>query len=663
MVSYSVITTHFNMKIPGDNRWTQTNEGDKFGVLHDTQNIATDLPGSLKLSKKGFSLYTSDDDVDLAYILALPYFNNSYVAVTDDELFTFDINAGNVAQIGSSPVTTLATDAQVFNSRLYVTLGGNLDYWTGSAWGGNQKTLTSGVPHPMCVYEDANNLAIGNGNTVLILDTSHTTLLTVTFPAQYQVTTLKYRNGFIYAGTKHLNGGDAKVFVFDNQDTGSEYEINTGSNWVFSMTEYGNSVVFVTEKGQLLHAQGSSAVPLGAFPVYHDPDAIWQGSGGLSLNGKVMHRGMATVGDTIYINIDGSLASGFLPEMKSGLWVFDPAVGLTHRASHSVDRYVEDSGITATSSVITTTSAHNLKSGDCVQFGTVSGLTGVDNAVKYYVDVQSTTTLKLCLSRKALANGNYVEIAGTATTDSLIYVPNTDWRAGFGGAQGAIALTTPLEAQLLMWESPVVWGSRIEDLDGNTVYSINGLTDSFNIGSCSTQRIYSDQIEQTWQEVYAFIDGVHNSVEEIVLKVKDGNKVGYPTNVYRGVWGSANTIHSVNTTYDEDEWDDIEKGDEINIVDGYGRGYSCHVVTKETGGTFVLTLDESIGTAEKPVYFYVDSFRKVAKVGNGRREDYIKASDLKSKKSWIKLKAEMRGFGTELSHFDLSNTVHKKRSG
>lgn len=646
------------MKIPSNNNWFQSNEDDIFGNLHETQNISCDKPGKLTLSKKPFALYTSDDDANLAYVLNISYYNNNYIALTSDELFSFNINGGVTTQIGSSPTTSLSSDAQVVFSRYYITTSTTTDYWNGSSWAGNQETLTTGVPHPMTVFDSlpTYKLSIGNGNSVIQLDNGGNTGQALTLPAQYQVTTMRYRNGYLYVGTKHLNGGDAKVFIWDGNTGNANYEVPTGSSWVFSMCEYGNTVAFITEKGQLLLVNGTQATQLAALPVYYDPNAIWQSSGGLTLNGKVMHRGMVSIGDTIYINIDATVDSGFIPEMKSGLWVYDPQNGLTHRSYHSSDRWVEDDGITASSSVITTTAAHGLKTGDTIQFTVVSGLTGVDTQVPYYVDVQSTTTFKIALSRKALANGNYVEISGTATSDAIIYVPNNDIGTGYDVLPGAIAHTTPNEAQLKMWSSPVVWGSACSDLDGNRLYTLQCFTDSWNIGTLSTQKIFTDNLLETWKKVTAFVFGIYNNNEQAILKYKK-ETTNDENIVYRGVWANTNTIHSISSTYDEQEWDDIEIGNEINIIDGYGRGYTAHVLSKESSSsTFVVTIDESIGTAEKPVYFYIDNYRKIQSLSSDRtHKNLLEWAWSAIKSPFIQLKVELRGFQTEFVMFDVQN--------
>jgi hypothetical protein len=195
------------------------------------------------------------------------------------------------------------------------------------------------------------------------------------------------------------------------------------------------------------------------------------------------------------------------------------------------------------------------------------------------------------------------------------------------------------------------------------LYTVNGLSDSWNIGRLTTQRIYTGDVTQTWKKVVTFLEGCHLSNEEVLVKVKSSGEIGYPTNIFRGDWTSATTIDSTASTLDEDEWNDIEDGDEITIVDGAGRGYTTHVsgTPSESGGVWTVTVDESIGTNTKPVNFYVDKFKKIKAYDNTRETvDYILSVLSSIKSPWIQIKLELRGFETEISMFDLISSADKR---
>lgn len=654
------------MKIPSNNQWTQTNEGDLFGVLHDTRNITIDQAGKIQLTKKPISLYNSDDDDRLDYGLSLVYYNSSYILITDDAAFEFDIAAGSLSKITSSPTFDLNGDALVFNSLLYISQDDDLCNWNGSSWNTSLKSLTTGVPHPMAVFDSqpTYKLAIGNGNQVITLDTSHNTNSTVlSLPSQFQVTTLRYRNGYLYIGTKNTAGGEARVFIWNGDGTNAQYEVPMGASWVFSMTEYRSTVAVMTDTGELSLINGSMKERLAALPVFYAPDVRWQGSGGLSLNGKVFNRAMTTIGETIYINVEGETDTGFLPEMKSGLWKYHPDSGLNHRAGYSTDKFVEDTNVSLSDSTLTTSAAHNLVSGDSVVFSGTSGLTGVDTGVVYYASVVSSTEIKLALSRRSLENSNFVTIGGSPTSsDKLVYTPNTDYGPLYNTASGAVMRTVIDETPLRNWTSEIIYSGRTKAPDEDTVYVICGLSDQYNVGTLSTQRVYSDGPSDTWKELYAFIDDALTSSDEVVIKFQNEYQDAKPTLALAGTWGSANTIHSTSTAFDEDDWSSVEEGDEVYIVEGYGQGRSAHVTNVSTSSnTYVLTLDESFGSAGNETSLIAENWIKLGTYTKDRMDaDYVRtAITPEGKSAWVRVKLELRGFQTKIAHLLLTNGTNK----
>jgi len=646
------------MKIPEEHKWSQTNEGDIFGTLHSAKNVTFDDFGKLTLSKKSFNIVNSAvDDSGFGYLLSIPYYDDSYIAVTDDEIFQVNLTTTGVSSIAFSPQVVMNSDALVFNSLLHVTTDTQLSTWNGSSWTNTRLpvALTSGVPHVMEVFESqaTYQLAIANGNKVQTYDTSYNANSTVlTLPSYQQVTTMRYRNGYLYIGTKNINGGEARIYMWNGNGTAAQYEVPVGCSWVFAMTPYKNTVAVVTSQGILGVVSGSELVQLSAFPVYYHPNLRWQGSTGLLLNGRVFNRGITTIGDRIYLNVDGRLSEGYLPEMRPGLWVFDPRVGLYHRSNSSATRYVNDSGITASDSVITTTSAHGLKTGDAVMFSVVSGLSGIDNDVIYYAKVESTTTLKIAKSHKALNNVNYVTITGTVTSDALLYVPNTDNGDGYTGVtSGAVTPTVYNEAIGNLWVSEVVWGSRVDDVDGTAVYGLNLFVPSYTTGFFELQRIYTNNIKQSWNKFISFVDKFVLDNEQFISKYRAGKKE--ETKVMEGVWLNTTTINSV--SLDQDPWEDIEEAAEIVIIDGYGRGYSAHVTEiNQSTNTYSVTIDESLGTANKSVFFYVTNYKKEMSHVANDEENVNSSAD--SESSWLQPKIELRGFEIAVAINDLENT-------
>lgn len=646
------------MKIPSNKLWSQLNEGEYSGILNDTKNMALDTVGQAKLSKRPVAVMSSALDADFGYVMAIPYFGGSYCVVTSDAVWQGNLDGTDfIQETDFTPSSTLSTDALVFNDRLVVTGDANIDDWDGAGDDlYNHEALTSGVPHPLCIFDSVPTykLAVGNGNTVKLLDTSYVASSTVlTLASQFQVTTMRYRNGYLYVGTKTTDGTEARIFIWNGSGSNAQYECPVGCEWVFSMTEYGSSVAAIVSSGQLGQVSGSSFLPLAALPVFHNPHAKWQGSSGLTLNGKVFNRGMITLGNTIYMNIEGEADTGFVPEMKSGIWVFDPEVGLYHRATTTTDTVIQDGTFTITDNTITTTSVHNLKTGDAIQFITLTGITGVSASTAYFVTVLSSTTFKISLTRESVAAGRYVEVSGTVSTDKIVRFPNTD--AGFviSATSGALASTSINESGLDMLSSEIIWGSRTEDESGTATYALNAFHDSNNVGSFTTQRIASDNIEQTWNCVYPFLDGILTSEDKVIIKKQTKHQ---PTRIeLAGVWLDANTINSTSLY---SAWGDIEEGDELVFTEGKGQGRTAHVTAIEaSSGTYSITVDENIGTANSTASLYRTNFKKVGEYGTDKKEnEFIKAQIIEANTSpWIKIKCELRGAGTALNQLELPN--------
>lgn len=640
------------MKIPSNNLWTQTNEGKKLGVLGDTFNVNLETPGQLQGAKKSVAHLHTDLQTDLGYLLALVYYADNYIAVTQNESYSFSLTTNTTTSI-SQPNLGVNSDAVICYDRVYASTNSNLAYYDGS-WTTSIEALTSDVPHPLEVFDSlpTYKLAIGNGNTVILVDSSGNKDSTVlTLPAQFRVTTMRYRNGYLYVGTRNIYGGEARIFIWNGSGTNAQYEVPTGATWVFSMTPYRSSVAFVTDRGNLLYINGSSAEELASFPVAYVQNTKWQDYQGLQLNGKVFNRGMTVVNDSIYINIDGEVDIGECLEMKSGLWVFNPEVGLYHMATASSDRVRVDSAITISSNEITTAADHYLKTGDGVLF--TSAVTGTTSFRTYYVYVTGTNKLKIAKSRKALQNGEYMTISGTG---SLMYAQNRD-AGGRNHTSGAIGHIMTQEQLPQLFAGEIMFGARVTNLDGTDKYTVQILTDSYNVSRFSTQRIYSDNIEQSWQHAYGFVDGVRLTDEKILVKEQiDNQEIQLPV---VGTWLTTNTINvEISGDYDMSS---VKNGDEVVITDGYGRGYSTAVNGDPESSSSVtsIVLKESLGTIGESVTFYTTPAKLMSTITNtNMKKGYFQVPLMKGASPWVVLKAEMRGFQPDLAHMELLNKVH-----
>lgn len=644
------------MRIPSNNQWTQTNQGTVLGTLHSTFNANLQTPAEFMGAKKSVAFLHENTHTNLTYALAIVYYNSDYIVITSDEAYTFGLTTTTASTISSYPsAVSVNSDAVVCFNRLYISVDTNLSYWDGSSWTNSIETLTTNVPHPMEVFDSLTTfkLAIGNGSSVLLVDSSgNKSSDELLLPNQYRVTTMRYRNGYLYVGTRNIYGGEAKVFIWDGTGANANYEVPVGASWVFAMTPYQSSVACVTDKGQLLYINGSSAQELAALPIYYTPNTRWQDNLGLQLNGKVFNRGIDVVGDSIYMNIDGEVDIGTCNEMKSGLWVYNPNVGLYHYAQASSDKIFADSAFTVSNSEITTAATHYLKTGDAVVFTNITGLTGVTQDQTYYAYVTATNKLKISTSREALQAGVYVTLGGSVTSETLMYAQNRDHGIR-NHTSGAIGRIVSQERVPELFAGDIMYGALVDNLDGTNKYTVQILVDSWNITRLETQRIYSNNVTDNWQKYGVFFDGISLDNEKIILKVKTKGK---PTKVISGTWLDVDKINTTSTLADA-----IDVGDEITIVDGYGRGYTAHVVTKSQSSTvYSFNIDESLGTVGQSLSFVSEPYKKVGVYTNVRDyESHIYKILDNLKTNWIQLKAELRGYQPEVHELELTHKVDK----
>lgn len=649
------------MKIPSNKQWTQDNSGDVLGILGDTTNMAMDTNGKAILARKSVWIAGTQQDNGFGYPIAINYFDDRYVVLTDDDIGTFNLPNPTFDDALWAPSGGLYSDAVIFNSLYTVSTSTSIYTWDGGTlsgdWDDRSASLTASINHPLEVFGVL--LACGNGNTVKLFNTSYTLTQTLTLPTEHRVVTMRAVGNYLYIGTKNLNGGNAKIYVWNGDSTLFDYECEVGASWVFSMTPYLSTVAAVTSQGQLGIVNGTTFEELAGLPVYHDPHARWTGGTGLTLNGKVFNRGMCTIGSTIYLNIDGDVDSGFIPEMKSGIWVYDPDIGLYHRGTGSEDLMVSDNSLTRSGDTLTTSAPHKLKTGDAVCFDTIFALTGVTAETTYYVTVVSPTQIKLSQSRKGVQNQNYITLGGTPTSDDLIYCENND----FGlrdVTSGAIAPTVYSETPHPNMTSEILWGSRFAFQDGTAdEYGIFSFADSWNVGSFTTQRVYTDNIDQNWKELYNFIDGLTVDTEEVVVKIQTNYEP--PSDQLNGVWLNSNTLNN-SSANDFSAWSDIEVGYEIVVIDGYGRGRTAHVTEVNTSSSTVsLVLDEDIGTINGACDVYYTTFKKVGQnlTVNNKTKEKVKSVIENVVSPWIAVKIELRGYGLAVNMMEMSNVINK----
>jgi hypothetical protein len=343
------------IKIPTDNGIIiQPNQGDFRGNIWASWNMDfLSNPGAIRVSPMTIIQYTGDATfsypsayvvnsmgtagTDIAWVLAGQYLYFTSSGTLLSSLTKDTTGSSPTCIIGRSDMvnwidSTGATDILVVSldtSIMTLTTGGS---WTGRLSG----ALTTSLPHPM--YVGFNNLlAIGNGNQVKFYDTSWTATHIITIPKDMQVVWIRGSNSTYYIGAKNIRNSRAKIYSWDgsSQNFTNDYRINGSETFAGCVL---NEVPYtINEHGELLALSGAGFTKVAQLPVYNTDYVLNSGLPGASSYLGVYPNAMVVQDSRIHIGINGGIGSytQYLESQLSGIWVYEPTIGLHHKYSIS----------------------------------------------------------------------------------------------------------------------------------------------------------------------------------------------------------------------------------------------------------------------------------------------------------------------------------------
>lgn len=657
---------------PTTRQWTQTNNGEILGTLFATQNINFDQAGYLKLAYRPTALFHNVSSFDtitsIDYLAGSP---SAYYAMTGGHVFQFQSSGSTPTDLnGSGRAGSIKFDGRVWQGRWYISQTTSFSYYDGSSWTTGLGSLSNSTsPHPLCVFESLNYLAIGDLNTVKLYNTSHVLQTTLTIPSNFEVRWIRYLNNNIYIGTRNIYGGDAEMFVWDGTGSAAQGSYAIHGNWIFSGEVYESSIAVITSRGQLLKFNGGGFASLANLPVYYTPYS-WYGGTGYT-NGKVEQRGMVADGDMLYINLDGSIFGEqvYLPNQPSGLWVYDPNVGLYHRAGQSYSKARITSSVSWNTSTDTATIAsYSAPTGTMVYFtGTSAGLI----SGRYYFLIRVTsTTLKLALTYDDAIAGTAVDVTSNPGFDTLYFQENLDFGNSYMSQvqSGAVSIISDLDANPYssgeMTSSQIMWGAaNIENATQSaSVKTLQTLTRGENRGFFITQKISTYKLLDTWQKIFARFNNVFEGNDKVIIKYRIKNRKGLPIRSMAES-GTGATWTSTTTFTTTSDLTQAQDGDEINIIGGSGAGNLVHIsgTPSYSAGTWTVTVDAAPwGVATSDVSsFIVDNWKKIGTGTESNTQNFVEVAipQLGNRSTWIQFKVELRGnAGTVI--FDNLNIVN-----
>lgn len=625
-------------------KYSQTNSGDFSGNVRQTKNVSFySKKGYIQLERRTRMISDNSTLTDLITnsgesILKIVTLSTKIWVMGTKTLYTLNsatLTATEDATSGtpSLALTTTSNDMFPFIGNLYVVNGTNtLYYFSSSAW--NTVTIAP-LAVALCVFENLSSLAMGGGNQVQLLDGTNTAYTTLTLPQGYSVNSMAWNNNKLYIGV-YGDQRDGGVFEWDG----------IGNTWnyfwpvkgiVMSVVKYGIGVAFITSRGELMYLDTSPRM-IAAFPIFYSRKP-WQNDVNFAKTGgfdRILNGGIVVDRDLIYMAVDSnyvlsspssdSTADYFENDFPSGVWCYDPAVGLHHKYSVGPSTLINSGAIT-TSNVNTSTGVITIPSSICPDTGTPvfyndgdggSGtlLTPLSFATRYFVIKLSGMTLKLAASRSDALAGTSIALTGTGNnSQSLQFCPNDDF-GGINQQPRALYLMniylggTPATyvGNTLLIGSLIAKGTSFSNTGIHAVASKQE-----NRGYFTTTRMQSNKaLTDTFQKIYLKFRPLVNPEDAIIVKyrkVKSPQPQNRLSTPITGTWVTSTTFTTPNVT-------GMSAGNEVEIVNGAGSGYLAHIVgiSAISAGVYTITIDETVQNvaANGTFYYTVDNWRKLS---------------------------------------------------
>lgn len=655
-------------------KFSVNGSGDIFGNICKTKNIDFDNEGYIGLAQKVRAWYReAGTGQDLDAVLAIVFSDVGDLVVTSDG--TFEIN-GNTSSAplslnSDSGVQSWGTngDAIAWNGRIYATSSTTTKYWDGSTWTSASITLTTGHPHPMAIFESLNYLAIATtGNVVKLYNTSHTLIQTLTIPEYYEIQWIVYREQNLYIGTRNTVGGEAKMFIWNGSGTAAQRAYGCGAERFMSGCEYSGSIATMTSLGQLLRFNGGGFDVLENLPVYYSKYYQWTDG-----NQRMSRRGMVADGKLIYMNLDGHVTNAghndsMLSNQPSGVWCYDPDVGLYHKGGYSADypTFASVTAVNITTDQITLGSAVETATGMPILYSQVTApIGGINTEQVYYAIMVDSTHVKFAKSYDDAINGVAIDLTSDPGVYSgkLLCPKGADYGMSYHGSlvAGAIVLVPEARSYPTFGVNRLLWGVwRVTDDFTSVDYSgIMSFVPGENRGSFVTTKIATSKVEDMWGRFLGKLRGLLNSNDKAILKYRISEKQFFPLGPKNlqfsdilMTWVSTTQFTTTDALFAY-----VSAGDEIEIVKGAYAGALCHVSSiSVNAGTYTVNIDETF-----PLISASDTSLGI--VDNWTKLGIITSTDAKLHKSfpvdkpskWIQLKVELRGEDVQFEEAQVSN--------
>jgi len=675
------------IKLPVNTNWTQPNNSDRLGSLAYTKNINLDEQGYIKLSPRAISLFDSSGNVtnisdeDFNYLSAIGRSDYGTMnLVTADEPFNLTINS-NTKDIAEDTATDNpncdATSHGIWwQNCWYVSTNTTISYkdingdWTADAIG----SLTSGKRHYMAVFDDS-SLLVTDGNTVKKYNTSHALTVTLTLPADYEAIALAYNGGKVGIITRlgsdtSGENKNCKFFPWDGSTTSaSGYDL--GAYTSVSIIPYKSSFATLTSEGQILGWNGGGFTELASFPFFYK-DKRW----GNLLNYLTYGNPMIVDGDVIYLNVgftlDGTGKKQEYPLVgnPSGIWCYDPKVGLYHRWSPSISKAyfhtITSANVNLTTNTFTTLSPIP-PAGSPIRLtsGTVGGLILGET---YYIIYINSTKFKIALTKDDAINGVAIDITSASDNNYFWTYDLIDYGSSYSTISGALSLW----GYSTLYSKDLIFGSYQQNTSLAGVRNLCSIVPFLeNRGYGVTTKIFTNSVSDNIQKLYIKHRPLDTD-DAIVVKFKNRDIFNIPTYAPNAItndefiWTNSTSgytstdLSEVKTSFDNGH--DME----FEILSGAGAGQMVKITSiTYLSGIYTLGFEDTIIGASVGLKsnFVVENWKVLdlvtysTQTENGVFEIPIGLENGDSK--WYQFKIELRGYETTIEELLIINQTQK----
>src|SRR3990167_5410413 len=346
------------VQIPSDGKFYQTNDSEISGNIWASWNLDLESnPGRIRISPQTRMRLSNADSSLFIYPFAFASGNfdgiktriwatcNGVVYKTSNEID----GSGDIPDVSSweydttlnspSDLDYLISDVAEMNGTMFVSTSTDIKAlisgtWNTSFWQGTlgQASLFGGSNNPKALCRSFNNLLlIGSGNTVASVDISGTVDLTaMALPRAYRIIWIRSSNSIIWVGCRNIDGGKTKIFAWDGYSENFNYDYEITGSYSLAGVIKDEIPYTINERGEFLVFNGGGFIQLTKFPSFNSDynfsdDNIYLAS--ITRNSMIVHDNL------IHILVNASVNDVLLENQLSGVWVYDPKIGLHHKYS------------------------------------------------------------------------------------------------------------------------------------------------------------------------------------------------------------------------------------------------------------------------------------------------------------------------------------------